>query len=134
MKYKPIVFKKNKDADQYIIVNDDRPEFEANLDDNEYIIGRLSSRECPIGRTCIDYNEKDRKSRFCQHFICFLQTAPHQFSFERFFCNKDRTYRDVSVIKPVDCDKGRNCIACEKLLNIRAIPFPEKSNCHVVCS
>ena len=133
MKYKPIIFERNKDGDQYIIVNDDRLEFEANLGDNENIIGQLSSRQCPIGQTCVDYIEENHISRFCQHFICFLQIAPYQFSFERFFCNKGRTYREVSVIKPASCNEGRNCIACGKLLNIRAIPFPEKSNCHVVC-
>ena len=135
MKYKQILLKNDKDGKQYIITNDDSSAFKPNLSDSEIIIGQLFSENCPINRNCIDYSEKDRSSRFCGHFINLMQLTYNVFSPEGLFCSKSKMYHSVSVLKPFNCPLSRDsCIMCDELVNIKAIPYPEKSNCHVVCN
>ncbi len=116
MKYKPIVFEKDKDGDQYIIID------------------HLSAEHCPIDRVCIDYIEKDNVSILCEHFTSLFQLDDNQFSHEGLYCNKKKKYCEVTALKPVKCQISRDsCLECEKLLNVIIDPYPEKSNCHVVC-
>ena len=134
MKYKQIIFKKDKQGDQYIIVNDDSSAFKSNLSDNEIIIRQLTSENCPIKRSCIEYIEADRFSRFCGHFINLMQLASNIFSPEGLFCSRSKKYHGVSVLKPLKCPNSKDsCLVCDDLANVKALPHPEKSNCHVVC-
>ena len=64
MPYKPILFKKDKDANLYIIVNDDNSAFKPNLNDNEILLDNLTSKDCPIIRGCID-NVRDKGASIC---------------------------------------------------------------------
>jgi len=134
MPYKSILYKKDKDADQYVIVNDDNSEFKPNLNANEILIDQLTSKYCPLQRGCIDNVRDKGASIYCEHFHDFFQIAHDYYSYENFFCSKDRKYKVVSKLKPVDCASGKDsCIGCEKFKKIEAKPYPEKSNCHVVC-
>ena len=134
MPYKPILFKKDKDANQYIIINNDNSVFKPNLNDNEILLDQLRSKDCPIKLDCIDNVWDKRASKYCEHFKDFFQIAHNHYSYDSFFCNKDRMYKEVSKLKPVNCPNGKDsCIGCEKFVKIEAKPYPEKSNCHVVC-
>jgi len=135
MKYKPVIIKKDKDGDQFIIRNDDGSVFENNLRDIEVIIDQLLSEYCPINRNCIDYIEKDKASRICGHFKNLFQLDENVFSDESIFCEKSKKYHTLSVLKPLNCTVSKDsCLGCEKILDIKAIPYPEKSHSHVVCS
>ena len=135
MKYQPVIIKKDKEGDQFIIINDSSSVFENNLSENENIIDQLYSEHCPINRNCIDYIEKDQVSRFCGHFKNLFQLTENEFSYEGLFCNKSKKYYNTSVLKPLNCPIPKDsCLGCDRLINIKAIPYPEKSHCHVVCS
>jgi len=127
MKYKQIIYKKNKEGDLLIIVNDDSTPFKTNLGDNEIIIRQLSSENCPINRSCIDYIETDRFSRLCKHFINLMQLTRQTFSQEALFCSKNKKYHGVSVLKPIKCPSAKDsCLVCGDLANVKAVPYPEK--------
>ncbi|MEW6673383.1 MAG: hypothetical protein AB1427_16900 [Thermodesulfobacteriota bacterium] len=135
MNYKHIIFKKDKEGDLYVITNDDGSAFRTNLNENEIVIGQLFSDSCPINRSCIDYIETKKVSRFCGHFINLMQLTAHAFSPEGLFCRKSKKYHPVSVLRPHNCPlSGDSCLGCDRLANIKAVPYPEKSNCHVVCN
>lgn len=134
MKYQPFLFENNKDSDQYIILNDDNSNFNVNLKDNEVIIRQLSAAHCPADRICIGYKEKYKASVLCKHFINLFQISEKVFSPDSLFCDRTKRYCEVKTLMPVKCPAGKNnCLKCKKLVNIIAIPYPEKSNCHVVC-
>jgi len=134
MPYKPILFKRDKDGSQYAIVNTDNSAFAPNLSDNEIAIDVLSAGDCPINLSCIYYTSEDKVSIICEHFTSLLQLADNKFSHEGLYCNKNKKYCEVAVLKPVNCPDDRDsCLECEKLLNIITDPYPEKSNCHTVC-
>ncbi len=134
MPYKPIFFKRDKDGNQYAIINDDNSAFKPNLNDNEILLDKLTSKYCPIRRYCIDSVMVKGVNIYCEYFKGFFQIAPDHYSYESFFCNKDGKYKDVAKLEPVNCPNGKdNCLGCEKIIKIVAIPYPEKSNCHVVC-
>ena len=132
MAYKPIIFERNKDGNQYAIINDDGPSFKTNLNDNEILIKELSHSSCPLKRNCIDYAIVDiygKISILCENFKEIFRS---EFSI---FCSKSDKYIDVSTLKPFCCPNSReNCMGCNNLINIVAKPYPEKSNCHVVCT
>ncbi len=135
MPYKPILFKKDKDGNQYAIINDDDSAFAPNLSDNEIAIGILSSAYCPFGQYCIDNFLVKGLSIYCEHFKNFFQIDPDHYSYEGFYCNKDGKYKEVSELKPINCPNGNDsCIGCKKIIKVVTKPYPEKSNSHVVCN
>ena len=134
MKYKATIFKNDEGGDEYIIINEDGSVFKNNLNDNEIIIYQISSVFCPTNRNCIEYNETDKTSRLCKHFTNFFQLTKDLFFYKGLFCNKSKSYHSVSVIKPLNCPVFKNsCLECKYLYNINGIPYPEKSNCHIIC-
>lgn len=134
MKYRPVSFENNKGNDQFVILNDDNSTFRTNLEDNEIIIKQLSTTHCPAEQICIGYKEKYKVSVVCKHFVNFFQITEKLFSYESFFCDKAKKYCEVKTLIPLNCPGGKNnCLKCRKLFNVIAIPYPEKSNCHVIC-
>ena len=134
MPYKAILFKRNKDTNQYAIINDDNSAFFPNLSHNEFAIDILSSEYCPLNLPCIDRTLEEGISIYCEYFVGFFEVRSDHFSYKSFYCNRDEKYREVSKLKPVDCPNGKvSCIGCKKLIKVVPKPYPEKSNCHVVC-
>lgn len=134
MRYKQILLEKDQGVEKYVIVNADDKAFNPNLNSHEIAIDLIHSHHCPIKKSCIEYIVGSGVSIFCEHFKGFLQATVHKYSLSGFFCSHSNKYHELSRLKPVRCPMNKNnCLGCEKLLGVNTRPFPEKSNCHVLC-